>query len=215
MAELERAAGLLGVARVVRFGLQDSGWSRGKSPREGSFSQLPTEEAASALIRVLEEEQADALTIYDPAGGYGHPDHRQVHRAGLHAALIAATPCVLEATLPREQLLRVVRIGARIPGLLDSVDARAFETAFTAGNEITHRVDVRAHLTAKRLAMLAHVSQASSNSGPRTLRLLLRLPSPVFRKVTGHEYFLERTPASSIATDLLGPRVVSEPARIR
>jgi hypothetical protein len=76
-------------------------------------------------------------------------------------------------------------------------------------------VDVRAHLTAKRLAMLAHVSQASSNSGPRTLRLLLRLPSPVFRKVTGHEYFLERTPASSIATDLLGPRVVSEPARIR
>jgi hypothetical protein len=63
--------------------------------------------------------------------------------------------------------------------------------------------------------MQAHVSQASSNSGPRTLRLLLGLPAPVFRKVAGHEYFVERAPSSPVATDLLGRRVGPEPARSR
>ncbi len=207
VTELERAAGHLGCARVVRFGLPDSGWSRGHSPREGPFRQRDAEEASRARLRRREEEPAAARTIYDAAGGYGHPDHRQVHRAGLHAASVAGTPCVLEATLPREPLRRVVRIGARIPGLLDSVDARSFETAFTAGDEITHRVDVRPYLEAKRRGMRAHTSQASSDSGPRTLRLLLALPAPLFRKVAGHEYFVERTPASPIAVDLLGERI--------
>ena len=34
------------------------------------------------LAVLLREEQADVLTIYDRNGGYGHPDHVQVHRVG-------------------------------------------------------------------------------------------------------------------------------------
>ena len=37
-------------------------------------------------------------------GGYGHPDHVQVHRVGLRAAELAGTPVVLEATVSRELL---------------------------------------------------------------------------------------------------------------
>ncbi|GAA3614642.1 PIG-L family deacetylase [Kineosporia mesophila] len=202
--ELERAAGALGCARVVRFALPDSGWIPGHVPDEGTFSRLPVEDASAALTQVLEEEQADALTIYDPAGGYGHPDHQQVHRAGMHAAFLAGTPCVLEATLPRQPLLRFVRLARWVPGLLDSVEAQRFETAFTPREEITHQVDVRPYLKAKRRALQAHASQASSDSGPRTLRLLLSLPTPVFQRVAGKEYFVERTPPSSITHDLLG-----------
>ena len=32
------------------------------------------------------------LTIYDDNGGYGHPDHIQVHRVGLRAAALAEAP---------------------------------------------------------------------------------------------------------------------------
>ncbi|MFI5101158.1 MAG: PIG-L deacetylase family protein, partial [Actinomycetes bacterium] len=41
------------------------------------------------LAELLVEEAADAVTIYDPAGGYGHPDHVQVHRVGTRAAELA------------------------------------------------------------------------------------------------------------------------------
>jgi LmbE family N-acetylglucosaminyl deacetylase len=206
VAELEQAAATLGCARVVRFGRPDSGWSPGRAPVEGAFSRLPVEVASSALIELLRDEQADALTIYDPAGGYGHPDHRQVHRVGRYAASVARTPCVLEATLPRQLLLRLVRVAARIPGLLDPVRAASFETAYTDRDDITHTVDVRPFLTAKRSALRAHCSQASSDAGPRTLRLLLGLPAPAFRLVAGREWFVERTPASPITTQFLGPR---------
>ncbi len=44
------------------------------------------EEAATRLAAVLDEEKAELLTIYDPSGGYGHPDHVQVYRVGTRAA---------------------------------------------------------------------------------------------------------------------------------
>jgi LmbE family N-acetylglucosaminyl deacetylase len=186
--ELERSAAALGCARVVRLGLPDSGWPG--TPAVGAFSTLTLPEAATALIGVLQEEHANVLTVYDPAGGYGHPDHRQVHDAGMLAAARAGTPIVLQATLPRESLHRAVRLAARLPGVLDSVDPRSFATAFTPRRELTHRIDVTAHLPAKRAAMQAHASQATSDAGPRTLALLLRLPAPVFRLVLGHEWFV-------------------------
>jgi LmbE family N-acetylglucosaminyl deacetylase len=190
--ELARSAKALGVARVVRLGLPDSGWRVDADPGAEVFSRMQIDAAAVGLIDVLREEHADALTTYDPAGGYGHPDHQQVHRVGLHAATVAGTPLVLEATLPRERLHRVVRCAAAFPGLLDSVDPSSFARAFTPRRQITHRIDVRAHLDAKREAMRAHASQSTSDIGPRTLALLLRLPSPVFRLVAGHEWFVQR-----------------------
>jgi hypothetical protein len=40
--------------------------------------------------------------------------------------------------------------------------------------------------------MQAHVSQASSAEGARTLALLLKLPPPLFRRVLGREWFVEQ-----------------------
>jgi LmbE family N-acetylglucosaminyl deacetylase len=190
--ELTAAATALGCARVVRLGLPDSGWRDSRQSGAGVFSRLPVEVAARELIAILQEERAEAVTIYDQAGGYGHPDHQQVHRVGRFAAMIAGTPIVLEATLPRERLHRAVRLAARVPGMLDSVDPKTFARAFTPRGQITHRIDVRAHLLTKRAAMQAHASQATSDLGPRTLALLLRLPGPVFAVVAGHEWFVRR-----------------------
>src|SRR6187397_402792 len=44
------------------------------------------DQAAHRLAAILAEEQPDLVTIYDDNGGYGHPDHIQVHRVGLRAA---------------------------------------------------------------------------------------------------------------------------------
>jgi len=54
----------------------------------GSFWQADVGTAAR-LPEVLTDERADALTVYDENGMYGHPDHIQVHRVGLRAADLA------------------------------------------------------------------------------------------------------------------------------
>ena len=49
-----------------------------------------------------DEEQADVVVVYDWHGGYGHPDHIQVHRVGHRAADLAGTPKRFEVTYNRD-----------------------------------------------------------------------------------------------------------------
>jgi LmbE family N-acetylglucosaminyl deacetylase len=196
--ELDRSAAVLGCARVVRFGFRDSG-SSGPAP-DGAFSRLPVDVAAAPLIELLRAERADALTIYDPAGGYGHPDHRQVHAVGAYAAEQAGTQLVLEATIDRRPIRRLARIIEAIPGLLPDVRAADYERAYSATSTITHRVDVRAYSDQKRRSFQAHASQASSDGGARMLGLLLGLPRWLFRRMLGREWYVEhgRTPGAPL-----------------
>ena len=70
--------------------------------RPGSFAAADVDEAAGALAGILVEEGADVLVTYDEHGGYGHPDHVQVHRVGMRAADLAGTPVVYMATMNRD-----------------------------------------------------------------------------------------------------------------
>ena len=86
----------------------------------------------------------------------------------------------------------LVRLVAATPRLLPEVKLADYDRAYTASEDITHRVDVGAFTDQKRRAMLAHVSQATSAEGARTLALLLKLPRPLFRRVLGREWFVEQ-----------------------
>ena len=68
--------------RLVRLGYPDSGMRN----EHAGFASLPVAEPAGRLAEVLAEERADLLLGYDPNGGYGHPDHRQVHRVARRPA---------------------------------------------------------------------------------------------------------------------------------
>src|SRR4051812_35652819 len=100
--ELRQAAGELGCARVEVLGYPDS--RSVPPPPAGSFAALPIAGPATRLAEILRAERADVLTIYDPVGGYGHPDHIAVHRVGLAAAELAGTRSVLAATVDRTTL---------------------------------------------------------------------------------------------------------------
>ena len=188
--ELRSSASLLGCQRVELLGYEDSG-SDGSAGGPDSFARAPVREAAERLAQVLREERADVLTVYDRNGGYGHPDHVRVHAVGRLAADLAGTPRVLAATVDRDLLLRGVRVmhALRAGRGIEVPDLRA---AYLARSELTHRVDVRDQVDAKRAAMAMHVSQTSDGStDARTLALLLRLPRPLARLVLGHEWFAE------------------------
>lgn len=189
--ELERSAAALGCARLVRLGYADSGSETGAPPKPGSFAAADPGEVGAAVASVIAEERADALFTYDRNGGYGHPDHLQVHRAGLLAARVSGVRLELQATVDREALRRAVRVASVLrPGVRGLLPAPV-EGMYVPRAEITHRVDVRPFLGAKRAALQAHASQATGGEGARTVAVLLSLPGPLFRIAMGREWFVE------------------------
>jgi len=204
LAELRASAGVLGCARVECLGYQDSGMAGAPSGAADSFAAADRDEAAGRLAEILRQEDADVLTVYDPAGGYGHPDHVQVHHVGVRAAQLAGTPVVLEATVDRRLLLRALRLVRWLPGIPPDFHPARFADAFRASEAITHRVDVRRFMPQKRAAIAAHASQASADSGARTLAVLLKLPRPVMRWLLGHEWYVQRgaAPARPVLDDI-------------
>ncbi len=193
LAELQRSAEAIGAARVELLGYADSGLDGRAEVPEGqtAFARADVEEAAGRLADLLREERADAVTIYDPTGGYGHPDHVQVHHVGARAAELAGTPVVLEATVDRDLLRRAVRAAGLVYRFPPEFDKGMFDRAYAPRSVITHRVDVRRYTDRKRASMAAHASQATADDGDRTLAALLRLPGPLYRRVMGREWFVE------------------------
>jgi len=189
LAELDRAAAELGIARVVCLGFRDSGYPG--VPPVDAFSRTDVGVAAERLAAVLIEEQADILTIYDRQGGYGHPDHIQVHHVGTAAAQLAGTQRVLQATVDRESVTRLARMLQVVPGLPSEIRVQRLATAYSPRKELTHCIDVRPHLDRKRAAMSAHESQRGGGRRPRSLDLYLRLPRPIFARMFGREWFIE------------------------
>jgi LmbE family N-acetylglucosaminyl deacetylase len=192
--ELERAAQCLGVARIVMLGYGDSGFGTRRTTPPGSFCEVPTAVAADRVAAVLAEENADVLTVYDAAGGYGHRDHLHVRAVGLAAAAAAGTPLVLAATVEREALLRAVRLVNRFGIRVGGMTPELLAGTFAARADITHEIDVRPWVRVKQAALRAHASQTAGGSDTRTVRLLARLPPPLATAVLGREWFVEVGP---------------------
>lgn len=207
LTELSASAQVLGCARTVVLGYGDSGSEARVGPfPDNSFAATPVEAAAQRLAELLIDERADALTTYDRAGGYGHPDHVQVHLVGARAAELAGTRLVLEATVDRNLLQRGLSLGHRFAPRSPAFDPARFAALFSARQDITHRVRVTGQLNAKRAAMAAHRSQGTSDDATeRGLAWMLRLPRPLYRLVFGREWFIEsgRIPGRRPIGDLL------------
>lgn len=185
-AEVSAAAEVLGVARVVFLDYADSGLD---GTAADAFCTQDVAEVAERVAAVLREEKADLLIGYDAAGGYGHPDHVQVHWVARMAAELAETPVLVEVTVDRRALVRAVGVLRKLGRVLPMPRLPDMTGAFSDPGAITHRVDVRAQVARKRAAMRAHASQLTG--GPRTLRMLLLLPVPVRGWVLGREWYVE------------------------
>ena len=225
-AECHRSAAELGVARVEFLGFTDSGMA-GDATNDvpWSFWQADVDHAARRLAVILDEEQPDVLTVYDDIGGYGHPDHVQVHRVGRRAAELAGVPVTVQSSINRtlieEALRRAEEFGvdrnspsaekaeAKVAGeeaIDEVVNAATGGESAPFGKpeeELTHRVDVAAFVDRKRASMLAHASQI----GPD--HFMASMPDAAFAYVFGTEWFIvEDLPADppALFTELFAPR---------
>ncbi len=198
IAETYESARVLGVDRIEFLGYVDSGMM-GEPTNDGpyTFWTADVEAAARRLAAILDEEHPDVLTIYDDHGGYGHPDHIQVHRVGLRAAELAGVPSVLQSTMNRDHLRTLIEAQAAAAaaevenetGVPESaapeVPEAATEAEFGSPEElITHRIDVTAWIDAKRAAMAAHATQIPADSW------FLQLSDDEFAAAFGAEWYI-------------------------
>jgi LmbE family N-acetylglucosaminyl deacetylase len=151
------------------------------------FARADVDEAATRLADILREEHADVLTVYDDHGGYGHPDHVQVHRVGVLAAARAGTPRVYESTANREFIQNLLTARSdEAPDVPDAPDAAQMADFGSPAAIITTTVDVRDYVDQKRGAMRAHASQIPADS------FFLALPDEMFREAFGSEWYIRR-----------------------
>jgi len=198
--ECRASAEVLGVHRVEFLGYRDSGMMGEPTNDDPScFWQADPVEAAERLCRILTEERADALTVYDDHGGYGHPDHIQVHRVGHRAARMAGTPRVYESTMDRDRLRELMAAAAAEDPDFEAPDVDEDGEFGSPAAIITTRVDVTPWLDRKRASMAAHASQIAEES------FFLSMPEEAFAAVWGTECYIRAVgePASEADDRLL------------
>ena len=203
--ETMASAAALGIDRVEFLDYTDSGMTGwGQNEHHEAFCRVDIDIVAGRLADLLRQERADVFTIYDWHGGYGHPDHIQVHRVGCRAEEMVRPDLpdlrVLESTMNRDGMKRMISmsremgIDAAGPDGHDVDDGELFDPdgPMDDGNpmgtpeaELTLGVDVTAHTDRKRAAIAAHRSQVSDSS------FFLQMPPDVFAQAFGHEWFIE------------------------
>jgi LmbE family N-acetylglucosaminyl deacetylase len=183
-AECHASAAVLGAKRVEFLGYTDSGMM-GEPSNDAPFCfwQASVEHAARLLAVILEEEEPDVLTTYDDNGGYGHPDHIQVHRVGKRAAELAAVPVVAQNTTNRDWMTRGARGMAEEAGRTWEPPADMPEMG-KPESEITHRVEAVDFVEQKRASMRVHASQM----GPD--HFLLKMSDAMFAMGLGTEFYV-------------------------
>ena len=105
LIEVAQSAEVLG-AELILLGYEDSGMmGEPANDNPHCFWQADLEAAAQRLAQILADLSTDVLTVYDPHGLYGHPDHIKVHEVGVRAAEIAAISNVYMGTVNRDRAL--------------------------------------------------------------------------------------------------------------
>lgn len=187
-AECHESAKVLGAARVEFLGWTDSGMM-GEPSNDAPFCfwRAAVDHAARRLAVILDEEEPDVLTIYDDNGGYGHPDHIQVHRVGRRAGELSGVPVVAQGTVNRDWMLRGMKASAEADGWEPPADLPEIGKPEA---EITHRVEAVDFVEQKRASMRAHASQM----GPD--HFMLAMPDPVFAMGMGTEFYIIDPPVN-------------------
>jgi LmbE family N-acetylglucosaminyl deacetylase len=193
--ELQEAARVLGVARLVRLGYADSGLN-GENQSPDAFQRVDTLEAAEKLLALFQEEQPGVVVTYDETGGYGHPDHVKAHQVTVAAWRRWARGRLYFISFPLSWSRRFVaelrRAGIHAPGSAPAgADAGPEVKEIGVPDErVTTRIDIRAYVDTKRKALARHGSQI----GPD--HFLSQAPPQLLDELWAYEFFerAERRP---------------------
>lgn len=210
--EIRAALDILGVKDQEFLGYRDSGmmgWETNHHPN--CFWQADPQEAARRLVALIRQYRPDVMTIYDPHGGYGHPDHVNVHRIGMDA--FYASDDVMRFPLaggeepwraaklymnawPRRRMVAWAEMRLA-EGSIDEETAARMRQSGVPDHLVTCWIDIREHIDTKLEALRAHRTQIPPDWS------MLTVPDDKKEEVLGNEAFVRVFgPAPVAETDL-------------
>ncbi len=171
--------------------------------QDGEVDQVPLEDAARAVARLIRELRAQIVITHGPEGGYGHPDHIAVSHFTTRAFELAADPAVdlglppftpaklYYTAMPRSYLQAV-------PSFRDRrADIRGQALSFVGvpDETITTEVPVADWLTRKLEALSCHRTQFEFDPQTGQPKMFTTsIPEPQRTQMFGHErYVLARS----------------------
>jgi LmbE family N-acetylglucosaminyl deacetylase len=194
--ELDCAARKMGVDQLIFLGYRDSGmegWSENADPR--AFINAPEREVVGKLVGIMRRVRPQVVVTFEPNGGYGHPDHKAIHRHTVAAFHAAADPeqfpgegdawqadRLFYSVIPRS-LFRAMRDWLDAQGE-DTSDWDQFEEAGRGwpDDEIDVVMDVSANVDAKWAALNCHQTQFGADN------LFRRAPQALVQEAISHEH---------------------------
>jgi N-acetyl-1-D-myo-inositol-2-amino-2-deoxy-alpha-D-glucopyranoside deacetylase len=203
--EVAAALQILGVRHHEFLGYRDSGmmgWEDNLHP--DCLWQADFMEATGRLVHLIRKHQPEVVTIYDPFGGYGHPDHIQVHRIGLaayHAASdLSRFPLDRDdqpwqperlwmSVWPKSRMAAWAEID-EATGDLDAGQATRLRDSGFPDERVTLWMDVEDLIDVKIAAIAAHRTQIPPDWS------LINVPDAYRPTLLGHEAFVELYPAT-------------------
>jgi N-acetyl-1-D-myo-inositol-2-amino-2-deoxy-alpha-D-glucopyranoside deacetylase len=106
IGELTAALQALGAGEPSYLGgagrWRDSGMRGAPKRRRQRFIDADEREAVGALVALIREQRPHVVVTYDPAGGYGHPDHVHTHTVTAAAVAVAGLSAGAAADFPGE-----------------------------------------------------------------------------------------------------------------
>lgn len=171
--ELEAACRALGVAAHYQLGFRDSGMAgTPANAHADSFHMASLFEAVRKLVAHIRQERPQVLLTYPEDGSYGHPDHVKAHKitaAAFDAAADAAFAPDLGAPWQPLKLYYHLFTRGRMREMWEAMRARGIRSPWGDSNQppehgqpddrVTTRIAVRAFLSQRRDALLAHRTQ--------------------------------------------------------
>lgn len=210
--EIRAALDELGVKAHDFLGYRDSGMM-GTEPNKHplAFWQADLFEATGRLVRLIRRYQPEVMTVYDPFGGYGHPDHIQVHRVGT-AAFFGCRDLGWFPLLDGEEYWAPAKLYWNAwsrsrteafgkywdePENPEDDEENWWANRGIPDDEVTTIVDVRDEVGLKESALRAHRSQIPADW------FLLKIPEEGRAEVMGYESFqrIFSTVSSSLPED--------------
>jgi N-acetyl-1-D-myo-inositol-2-amino-2-deoxy-alpha-D-glucopyranoside deacetylase len=177
----------------------------------GCFWQADVDEAAHALLGVINEVRPQVMVTYDDNGFYGHPDHIQAHRVAWRAFELAdgLVSKFYATAIPKSVLAEAMalfadddRAGGQGTGSAGNTGSAGSTSSTTVGgtdftrvesvdalpfgtddDKVTTQIDASAYLDAKLAAMHAHATQIAVDSP------FFALSDMVGQRALGTEYY--------------------------
>ena len=201
--EVAAALAILGVKHHEFLGYRDSGMmGTDANQHPKAFWQADLIAATARLVTLIRRYQPEVMVVYDPFGGYGHPDHIQVHRVGVAAFFGGRdlgwyplaegeeywTPRKLYWNAwGRQRMKAITALRSDDDAAEEDADDDSYFSRQDRGfpdEEISAIIDVSDYLDRKVAALRAHRSQIPNDW------FLLTVPDEVRREFFGTESFV-------------------------